>query len=363
MGILVETGCLCVPTFEAASRKLHPQPFAQRALFFPQTHSFLSCSMLSCSPLGDTIATPRMQGVYIEDAEEGGLNVSADGWQPSSPPSPATPSPQLQIFTDWLRSHSVEIPPSKSLGLNHYKDGDVGVGVFPKRDSPFRRGHSSGSRSMRFKVERVDFLRADVAHEEGGAVRGEATPRNPRSDHPAKAFEARHPLHFSVRKSHAIDCRLGAVPGVEINVLTVGGPLREANAGLRQFRPLLCGEVEQHEFLTVQGSGHYIVSVRRKSGPEQGFGLRKSRYLQTVQLHRTDAGAVRGAGEVTEKDGTAIGRPAQPPGVELCHRQFTGNSSIRRHHTDLLVFSRCYVDKSDLAAVRRPSGQHGKDRR
>jgi hypothetical protein len=88
--------------------------------------------MLSCSPLGDTIATPRMQGVYIEDAEEGGLNVSADGWQPSSPPSPATPSPQLQIFTDWLRSHSVEIPPSKSLGLNHYKDGDVGVGVFPE---------------------------------------------------------------------------------------------------------------------------------------------------------------------------------------------------------------------------------------
>src|ERR1700730_17758081 len=73
-----------------------------------------------------------MQGVYIEDAEEGGLNVSADGWQPSSPPSPATPSPQLQIFTDWLRSQSVEVPPSKSLGLNHYKDGDVGVGVFPE---------------------------------------------------------------------------------------------------------------------------------------------------------------------------------------------------------------------------------------
>jgi hypothetical protein len=24
----------------------------------------------------------------------------------------------------------VEVPPSKSLGLNHYKDGDVGVGVF-----------------------------------------------------------------------------------------------------------------------------------------------------------------------------------------------------------------------------------------
>ena len=68
-----------------------------------------------------------MQGLYIEDAEEGGLNVAADEWQPSSPPSPATPSPQPQIFTDWLRSQSVEVPPSKSLGLNHYKDGDVGV--------------------------------------------------------------------------------------------------------------------------------------------------------------------------------------------------------------------------------------------
>jgi hypothetical protein len=73
-----------------------------------------------------------MQGVYIEDAEEGGLNVSADGLAALKPPSPATPSPQLQIFTDWLRSHSVEIPPSKSLGLNHYKDREVGIGVFPR---------------------------------------------------------------------------------------------------------------------------------------------------------------------------------------------------------------------------------------
>jgi len=48
------------------------------------------------------------------------------------PPFPCTPSPQAHIFTDWLRSHSVEITPSKSLGLNHYKDGDVGVGVLPE---------------------------------------------------------------------------------------------------------------------------------------------------------------------------------------------------------------------------------------
>ena len=48
------------------------------------------------------------------------------------PPFPCTPSPQAHIFTDWLRSHSVEITPSKSLGLNHYKDGDVGVGALPE---------------------------------------------------------------------------------------------------------------------------------------------------------------------------------------------------------------------------------------
>lgn len=26
----------------------------------------------------------------------------------------------------------MEVPPSKSLGLNHYKDGDVEVGIFPE---------------------------------------------------------------------------------------------------------------------------------------------------------------------------------------------------------------------------------------
>jgi hypothetical protein len=56
--------------------------------------------MLSCSPWEDTIATPRVQGLYIEDAEEGGLNVSADEWQPLKPPFPCNPIPQPQIFTD-----------------------------------------------------------------------------------------------------------------------------------------------------------------------------------------------------------------------------------------------------------------------
>jgi len=53
------------------------------------------------------------------------------------PPFPCTPSPQAHIFTDWLRSHSVEIPPPKSLGLNHYKDGNVGVAVFPEGEEIF----------------------------------------------------------------------------------------------------------------------------------------------------------------------------------------------------------------------------------
>jgi hypothetical protein len=35
---------------------------------------------------------------------------------PLKPPLPLHPIPQAHIFTDWLRSHSVEIPPSKSLG-------------------------------------------------------------------------------------------------------------------------------------------------------------------------------------------------------------------------------------------------------
>jgi hypothetical protein len=43
------------------------------------------------------------------------------------PPFPCNPIPQPQIFTDWLRSQSVEVPPLKSLGLDHYKDGDATV--------------------------------------------------------------------------------------------------------------------------------------------------------------------------------------------------------------------------------------------
>jgi hypothetical protein len=68
--------------------------------FSRRRHSFPSCSVLSCSPWEDTIATPRVQGLYIEDAEEGGLNVSADEWQPLKPPFPCNPIPQPQIFTD-----------------------------------------------------------------------------------------------------------------------------------------------------------------------------------------------------------------------------------------------------------------------
>ena len=51
-------------------------------------------------PWEDTIATPRVQGLYIEDAEEGGLTVSADEWQHLKPPFPCNPIPQPQIFTD-----------------------------------------------------------------------------------------------------------------------------------------------------------------------------------------------------------------------------------------------------------------------
>jgi hypothetical protein len=76
--------------------------------------------MLSCSPWEDTIATPRVHGLYIEDAEEGGLNVSADEWQLLKPPFPCNPIPPTTDIHSLVEvtvcgSPSLKISRSKSL--------------------------------------------------------------------------------------------------------------------------------------------------------------------------------------------------------------------------------------------------------
>jgi hypothetical protein len=65
----------------------------------------------------------------------------------------------------------VEIPPSKSLGLNHYKDGDVGVGVFPEGEEPLLRQADAAHEVLKAWVG-AEVVNPQVSFEEVRYIRG-----------------------------------------------------------------------------------------------------------------------------------------------------------------------------------------------
>src|SRR2546427_8240778 len=96
------------------------------------------------------------------------------------------------------------------------------------------------------EVEGVDFLGADIAHQEWRPLRSEAAPRKPHGHDATEVLQVSHPFQFTIRDAGAIDRRIPTGTGVEVNILVVGRPLCEAYTGVGQLRPSLRSRVEEH---------------------------------------------------------------------------------------------------------------------
>src|ERR1700737_4400392 len=92
-------------------------------------------------------------------------------------------------------------------------------------------------------LDGINFLDPSILSCERGIIGRETEPRSITSPGAMQAIEAGHLFHGSIWHSYSNN-RRGFSEGIEVEVLTVSGPIQVANSKARQFQPSLAVCVE-----------------------------------------------------------------------------------------------------------------------
>src|SRR5271165_390805 len=129
-------------------------------------------------------------------------------------------------------------------------------GIAVRANVPARVLAAESVHSGRLEIQRIDFLHPSVTHKQRRTIGRKPHPRRPGLHNAAKALQTSDALGLAAGQAHAVYGGVGARAGIEVDVLAVDGPLRPANVGVNQIRPLLCSEVEELQLLSIRG-GRY----------------------------------------------------------------------------------------------------------
>lgn len=116
------------------------------------------------------------------------------------------------------------------------------------------------------QLQGVDFAAADVAHDQEGAVRGDAVPGRARVGHidARDAFQRRDTLFFARGNGDAVDLRTIGPNIFEVDILAVGRPIGIVqNGSCCQVGPLSRAHFEQLLFLCVRSKKLNVAAIGR----------------------------------------------------------------------------------------------------